>query len=364
MQKEMISRRQGFCIIAIFIWGSSVVMGGSSDAGEDSWLSLLLAFAYTVPVLLIYGRIMRLYPEKNIFEVLELVFGRIVGSVVIALISWYALHLCSIVLCNFSQFIEIVAMPETPQLPLIIVMLSITTYLSMSGVETLGRWAFATIFIIVGVVILTIIMALNHMDFTNILPVMAHDFSKIANGSLKVFSFPFGETVMILGIADAVKKQISPYKLFINAAAFGALVLLFVILRNIELLGNLTEIEYFPSYIAARLINIGDFITRIEGSISMNFIIAGITKITVCLLVAAKGIAHLLNISSYRRILIPVSMLALALSMMLYSSAMQMFGFMNVYPYYAMPFQVFIPVIAWLLGEIKIRRQKKLAAGR
>lgn len=364
MQKEMISRRQGFCIITIFILGSSVVMSGNSEAGQDSWLSLLLAFAFMVPVLLIYGRIMRLYPEKNIFEVLELVFGKIIGRVAIALISWYALHLCSIVLCNFSQFIEIVAMPETPQLPLIIIMLAVTTYLAMSGVETLGRWAFVSIFIILGIVLLTIIMALKHMDFTNILPVMEHDFSTIADGSFKLFSFPFAETVLFLGIADAVKKQISSYKLYINAAAFGALILLFVILRNIELLGNLTEIEYFPSYIAARLINIGDFITRIEGSISMNFIIAGITKITVCLLVAAKGIAHLLNVSSYRRILIPVSLLALALSVTLYSSAMQMYGFISVYPYYAIPFQVFIPVIVWLLGEIKIKRQKKLAAGR
>ncbi len=364
MQKEMISMRQGFCIIAIFIWGSSVVMGGSSEAGQDSWLCLLLAFAYAIPLLLIYGRIMRLYPEKNIFEILEIVFGKIVGRIFIILLSWYALHLCSVVLCNFSQFIEIVAMPETPQLPLIIVMLAVTVYLAMSGVETLGKWSFASMPVIVGVVIITIITALHHMDFSNILPVMGHDFSEIADGSLKLFSFPFAETVVFLGIADAVKKQTSPYKLYVYAAAFGALILLLVMLRNIELLGELTKIEYFPSYIAARIIDIGDVLTRIEGTISMNFIVSGVTKITLCLLVAARGIAHLIGVSSYRRILIPVSALALALSSALYNSAMQMFGFINVYPYYAMPFQVFIPVLVWLLAEIKIKRQKKLAAGR
>jgi spore germination protein KB len=135
-------------------------------------------------------------------------------------------------------------------------------------------------------------------------------------------------------------------------------------LRNIALLGPLAQIQYFPSYIAARIIDVGDVLTRIEGTISMNFIISGLTKISLCLLVAAKGIAHLLGVSNYRRILIPVSVLALAISVTLYTSAMEMFAFINVYPYYAMPFQVFIPILVWLLAEIKIKRQKKLAAGR
>ncbi len=364
MQKEMISMRQAFCIIATFIWGSSVVMGGSSDAGQDSWISLLLAFAWALPLYFIYGRVMRLYPEKNIFEILQIVFGKIAGGIIILLISWYALHLCSVVLCNFSQFIEIVAMPETPQLPLIIVMLAVTTYLAMSGVETLGKWSIVSLPIILSVAFLTIVLALHHMDFSNIMPVGEHSFSDIANGSLGIFSFPFAETVLFLGIADSVKKQTNSYKLYVYATGFGALILLLVMLRNIELLGSLTDIEYFPSYIAARIIDVGDILTRIEGTISMNFIVSGVTKITVCLLVAAKGIACLLGISSYRRILIPVSALVLALSTTLYTSAMQMFGFISIYPYYAMPFQVFIPVIVWLLGEIKIRRQKKLAAGR
>lgn len=363
MQREIISTRQAVCIIALFIWGSSVVMGGSSEAGNDSWLSLLLAFAFLIPLLLIDGRLMQLYPEKNLFDIFQAIFGKTGGKIFILFISWYALHLCAIVLCNFSQFIEIVAMPETPQLPLLIVMLAVTTYLAFSGVETLGKWSVVTTPIVIFVVVFTTVLSLSFIDFSNILPVMEHSFSEIASGSLKVFSFPFAETVLFLGIADAVKRQTNPYKLYFYACAFGMLVLLVVMLRNIELLGPLMRIEYFSSYIAARIIRVGDFLTRLEGSISMNFIISGVTKITLCLIVAAKGIAYLIGSPSYRRILIAVAVLVLALSVTLYGSAMQMFGFINAYPYYAMPFEVFIPVLLWLLAEIKTRRQKKLAAG-
>ncbi len=364
MQKEMISMRQAFCIIALFICGSSVVMGGSSEAGQDSWISLLIAFVGVIPILLFYARIIRLYPDKDIFEIFDILFGKIIGRIFTVLMSWYALHLCALVLVNFSQFIEIMAMPEMPQLPLMIVMLGVTAFLAASGVETLGKWSIIILPIFCFTVTLTVIMSLKQMDFSNILPVMGNDFSKIAAGSLKLFSFPLAETVLFLGLAGSIKRQTSPYKLFIYATAFTVLILLVVMVRNIELLGPaLMKIEYFPSYIAARIINVSDFLTRIEGTISMNFIISGITKITVCLLVATKGTAHLFGMPNYRKILIPVALLALSISAILYKSAMEMFAFIEAYQYYALLFQLIIPLIVWLFAEIKIRRQKKLAAG-
>jgi len=349
----------------MFICGSSVVIGGSSEAGQDSWISLLLAFACVIPIILFYARIMRLYPDKDIFEIFEVLFGKIIGRVFTVLMSWYALDLCALVVVNFSQFIEIMAMPETPQLPLMIVMLALTAFLAASGVETLGKWAVVTLPILCLIVAVTVIMALKQMDFTNILPIFGTGFSKIAAGSQRIFTFPLAETVLFLGLAGSIKKQTNPYKLYIYATSFAVLILLVVIVRNIELLGPaLMKIEYFPSYITARIINISDFLTRIEGSISMNFIMAGITKITLCLLVAAKGIAHLFGISNYRKILIPVSLLVLSISAILYKTAMEMFAFLETYQYYALLFQIIIPVIVWVFAEIKVRRQKKLAAGR
>ncbi len=364
MQKEMISMRQAFCIVALFICGSSVVIGGSSDADQDTWISMLLAFIGVIPFLLFYARIMRLFPQKDIFEIFDILFGKIIGKVFTLLISWYALHLCAMVLCNFSEFIEIVAMPETPQLPLTIVMLAVTVYIAFSGIETLGKWAIITLPLLSFVVALTIVISIKHMDFSNLQPVMGNEFSKIANGSLKLFSFPLAETVLFLGVAGAIKMKTNPYKLYVYAAAFAMLILLVVAVRNIALLGPaILKIEYFPSYVAARIINIGEFLPRIEGTISMNFIISGITKITVCLLVAVKGISHFFGVTNYRKILIPVSLLTLAVSAILYKSAMEMFAFIDVYPYYAALFEIIIPLIVWLFAEIKVFRQKKLAAG-
>lgn len=363
MQKEMISPRLAICILALFIFGSSVILGVSCDAEQDSWISVILASILTLPMILVYARIMKLFPEKDVFEIIEIVFGKIFGKCFIFLLTWYGLHLCALVLRNFSEFVEISIMPETPQLPIMLIMIVVVIYMALSGVKTMGRWSIGVIPFILFVVVLTTALAMPKMDFSNIQPVLEHDFKTILAGSYKLFTFPLAETVLFLALADAVKKEDSSYRVYLYAIFFGTIVLLVVILRNLFLLGSeVMCAEYFPSYMAARIINVADFMARIEGTIAMNFILAGIVKMVVCLIAATKGLAHLFHLANYKRLVFPVALLSVALCVSIYDNAMEMFDFLDVYQYYAIPFQIIIPLLIWIFAEIKVRRQKVPAA--
>lgn len=362
MGKELVTKRQAFCVIILFILGSTVIMGGSSEAEQDSWMSLLLAAATIVPLVIVYARIIRLYPGQDLFELLETLFGKILGKVFIVLMSWYALHLAALVLRNFSEFIQITSMPETPQLPLMIAMMVVTAYIAKSGIETLGRWSLAILPIVVLVVLTTTILAIPKMNFSNILPVMEHDFGTVAKGAFSMFTFPFAETVLFLCVAGAVKSADSPYKIYTKAIFAAVGILLIVVLRNLEIMGPATVgAKYFPSYSATRIIEVGDFLTRIEGVISMNFLLTGVVKISICLLAAAKGIARLFGINDYRRMVMPVGILVVALCAVVYDNTMQMFAFLPIYVYYALPFQIIIPLIVWITAEIKAKKRKNNA---
>lgn len=364
MQKETISWRQMLCIFLLFIFGSSVIVGVSGEAKQDSWISLLLAIALFLPVGLIYARIIRLHPGKDFFEILEILFGKIIGRLFIALFALYALHLGALVVRNFTEFTQIVALPETPQLALMVIIVFVTAFLAKSGIELLGRWSLIMLPIVLLVVVITVVLALKIMDFRHLLPVMDNNFAKISTGAHQIFSFPFAETVLFLCFASALKKEDSPYKLYTFAALAGGLILLVVVLRNFTVLGSaMAGAKYFPSYTAARVIGFGEFLTRIEGSITMNFVLAGVTKITVCLLAASKGAAHLLGYKDYRQIIVPVALLVLALCAIVYHNAMEMFAFLPTYSFYALPFQLFIPLLVWIVAEIKHRRKKGVAKG-
>ncbi len=361
MQKEMISKTQTVCILIMFMFGSNLVMGVTTKANQDSWISLILSAVLVLPTVLMYARIMRLYPEKDLFNLMEELFGKVLGKIVVLLMTWYAVHLCALVLRNFSEFIQIVAMPETPQLPIMIAMLLCTFYIAKSGVETFGKWSLAMLPVIILIILITVVFGFENMDFSNLFPVMEHDVQTLAKGAFLVYSFPFGETVLFLCIAGSFRKKDSPYKAYTFAILISLFFLVMVLFRNILVLGpSMSGAEYFPSYITARIINIGDFFTRVEGTISINFILAGIAKISLCLFAASKGTARLFGIQDYKRMVLPVGLLALALCPILYGSTMEMFNFLDIYQFYALPFQVAIPVAVWITAEIKTRKQKKL----
>lgn len=361
-EKETVSIQQAICIIILFIFGSTVVLGLSTDAGQDAWISLLLAVVLMIPILLVYARIMRLFPEKDLFDILIILFGNIPGKILITLMAWYALHLCALVLRNFSEFMQITMMQETPQLPLMAAMLLVTCYLSKSNAAVMGKWAIVMLPILFLTIIVTLILSAENMDFSTLQPIFAKDPVVLIHGAYQIITFPFAETVLFLCIANVLKRQDSPYKTYGWAIAISGFFLLAVFIRNLTVLGvPMVRAEYFPSYSTARILHIGDFLTRIEGTITMNFIVTGIVKIALCLTAASKGIAKLFNIQNHRQIILPVGLLALALCAIIYKSAMEMFGFLKYYQIYAIPFQIMIPGAAWIMAEIKTRKKRAAA---
>ncbi len=357
----MLSSRQAICIIVMFMFGSSVIMGVNTGVAQDSWICVLLAPFMALPMVLIYARIIKLFPEKDFFEIVEIVLGRIAGKIIVLLMSWYGLHLCALVLRNFAEFIGTSYMLETPQLVTLITMILVVVYMLYSGAVTLGKWCLVMLPILVFVVIITAILPAGKMDFTNLMPVLSHSAKRIAESTYQTFTFPYAETVLFLSLAGAVKKTVSPYKIYVYAIFIGTAILLLVVLRNILLMGPaVLGVEAFPSYVAVRIISIGDFIARVEGSIAMNLILAGIVKISVCLYAATKGTARLFGIANYRKILFPMSLSAVALSIIIYKSVMDMFAFVHIYTFYVIPFQIIIPLLIWIAAEIKVRREKPL----
>jgi spore germination protein KB len=128
-------------------------------------------------------------------------------------------------------------------------------------------------------------------------------------------------------------------------------------IRNIAILGNMLGSFYFPSYEAVSMISINNFIQRIEVSVAAVFIFGVFIKTSICLLVACKGIGKMFNLNDYRSVVIQIGLLMIYFSYIVYDNSMDMtYWAFKVYPYYAFPMQVIIPIIIWILGEIKVKK--------
>ncbi|WML33820.1 endospore germination permease [Clostridium sp. OS1-26] len=359
MNKEVITDKQGICLVIMFILGSTLLIGTGSIAENDTWLSIIIGTLLSIPVIMIYSRLLYLFPGKDLFDILYIVFGNIIGKILSIIYIWFSFYLGVLVLRNFSEFTNIIIYPDTPIVVPMIFFILLCIFAIKLGIEVLGRWS--EIFIIaniIAVILVAIILSSTQMEINNLLPVLYNGIKPVISGAFSALSFPFAETIVFTMVFSSFENRKSSYKIYFYGLIIGALILFINSLQNILVLGSDTMIiNYFPTYISLSIIRLGTFIERMEATVIIVLIINVFTKATLDMLATCRGIAKLLNIDDYRFLATPIALLTLVFSMFNFKSTMDMTNWaFKVWPYYAIPHQVILPVIILIAAEIKVRK--------
>ena len=359
MQREQITDKEAICLFIIFVLGSSLIIGIGGDADNDAWIAIIVGLIMAIPMLLIFSRILSLYQGKDLFDILNLTFGKVIGKMITILYIWYAFHLGALVLRNFGEFTNIVAMPETPMFVTMLCLGLVCIMAVKLGIEVLGRTTTYFFPVLVFILVLVQLLVIPQLHLHYIKPILGNGLTPVLKGGFSTFSFPFAETVIFMGIFSSLKTKKSPLKVYSWGILIAAIVMIITTIRNIAVLGNMINSYYFPSYAAVGTIKIGDFVERIEVTVSFVFVFNVFIKTSICLLVACKGFGKVLNLKDYRSIVIQMGLLMIYFSYTVYDNSMEMKNWaIRVYPFYAFPFQVILPIIIWIFAEIKARKIK------
>jgi spore germination protein KB len=355
MGKEKITQKQAVSMVALFVVGSAMVLGVSKESMQDAWIAYFAAFAAAVPVIYVYARILGRYPGKSFFDICTEVFGKIGGKIAAALFSWFALHLGALVMRNFSEFIQVTAFNEMPQTISLLCMAILSIWIVRRGAETMGRWSAIVLPVVIFVVVVTILLLVKDFHPSYLLPVGEY-LPQVPKDAWNGFSFPMAETVLFLGVLDTLKPGDRHGRAWLFGLSIGVAVLLFGgFLRNAMTLGFPLEKDLsFPSYGAVSIIIAGNFISRIENAVSTDLLLCGFIKISVCLMAASRGFASICGADDYRPYVAPVGLVMMALASVVYKNIMEMFAFIDIYPYYAFPVEVLLPLILCITAEIRL----------
>lgn len=356
MEKVRISDKQGIVLITMFILGSTLIMGTGGEAKQDMWIAILLSIMISIPVLLMYSHILSSYPGKDLFDILIVVFGKTAGKIISIPMIWFSIHLGTLVLRNYGEFIKTSVLPETPMIVSIISLGFIVAWGVKLGMEVLSRWAELFIIIVIGVIILVAFASIAFARPHNLLPILYNGFNPILKGAFSALTFPFGETVIFTMVFSSLNSRASARKVFLYGLFIGGFIVLYAAVRNIVVLGadSIANL-YFPSYHAVSRLSIGTFFQRFEVTVAIIFTIAGYTKICICLMAASIGISKLFDIKDYKLIVTPICIIMVYLSYIVYESTLQMKDWaFKIWPYYAILFQILIP--SAILASIYIKK--------
>lgn len=359
MNKEVISDGEGICLVILFIAGSTLALPTGSAAGSDLWLAILLAIIVAIPLYLIYARLLSLYPGKDLFDIVEIVFGKVFGKAIALVFVLYTFNLGVLVLRDQGEFLITVSLPETPMLVPMIMIMILCVMAVKAGIETLGRWSKLFVILNGPIPTITILMLIPLMDFNNIQPVLFNGVKPLLKGTLETLVFPFGDTVVFIMIFFALKSRKSSYNVLIKGLLFGGILIAGVSLAEVLVLGqDLYLANYYPNHTVAGKVSIGEILQRLEVVAIVATITSYFLKISVCLFAVTNGAAKILGLKDYRLIAVPVALLMCNFAYFAFDSIMAKYNWTSqVGPYYFLPFQVFLPIAVLIAAEIK-KRQK------
>jgi len=358
MKNEVISERQGIILIIMFILGNSLLIGPGGQAKQDAWLSIIIAISWAIILLLMFSRILSLYPGKDLFDIIQIVIGKFMGKIISILMIWFAFHLGTLVLRNLSEFTNALVLPDTP---VVVPMFFFTILLIWSlkeGIEVLGRWSEFFIWIAIIMFLTVSVLSISLMDISNLKPILNDGVKPIIKGAFSNFTFPFGETVVFTMVFSNISKIKSYKRTFIVALLIGGGLLFLGTLRNILVLGSETLSRvYFPSTMVISLIHLGDLIQRLEMTVIIEYLVCIFLKVSICIFAVCNGFSKVFGFNDYKFIATPVALLMLSFSFIIYKSTMEMSSWtINIYPYYSFVFEVIIPLVIFIMVEIKNKK--------
>lgn len=363
MEKEIISNKQGVTLLIMFILGSSLILSPGRNVGRDAWIAILFAMFISVPMLYIYTRLITVSPGRDFYDLQKILFGKVVGTVTTLLFALFSLHLGSMILRNFSEFIQAVSFPETPQFFTLIVMGTLCIFGAKCGIEVLARWSSFIFPVFFLAVIFLITFSIPNAELSNVKPILYNGLDPVVKSSIPIFAFPFAEVVLFTTLFNSLHNKKSTYKIFLIGTVVAGIMLSAVSVRNIAVLGAESIASYyFPTYNAISVISISSFFDRFEILVAVMFILSGFLKAAVCLYSASKGFSKIFNVNQYSEFAAPLGILMFTAASFAYENIMEMFKWAGeVYQYYAFPFLVLLPLVTLAFAEGKAGKLKKAA---
>ncbi len=359
MNVERISGKEFRNMMIMFILGSSLIAGGANYTKNDRWLADIIAIIVAIPILLMYGRIADINRNKDIYDVFYASLGKTFGTICTLLLFIFSLFVSSAVLRNLTEFIQVAFFPQTPKY-IVAIMAGLTAYYSIrKGIETVARGVSFVVSFVIALLVGTFLLSLTEMDFENIFPMFACPAKNLIRESITLLSFPYLETVFFLSMTPSLNKNDSPYKAFLTSHFVSGALLLLLFLRNLFVLGSeVISVLYYPSYITISLIDIADFVTRIEVIITTNYIFCIVLKASICMLSAAKALCKLTKSIDYKMHLLPVALFTIFYSGVVFEDTLDMFDSLRYTVYLNLIVQVLIIIATYIFTEIKHKRKR------
>jgi spore germination protein KB len=352
---EKIRASQFRFLIVSFIMGSTLLITMIDGiAGQSSWIVIILGFIVSVPFWLIYAHLSKRFPGKSLIQMNDIIFGRVIGKAVSMIYILYFFLLLTFNINDVSGFYTAYVMPETPQMVFIVVFVLVCAFAVQRGISAVAKISLLTAVYTIAAVLITTLMLIDKMDFSNFLPMLSEPAIKYVQSTHIAVVIPFLEVVSLLMVTPMIKDNKKLSRVWLSGGAIAALLILTIVVRDTAVLGAAAEILSDNSYEAIRLIRIGEFFTRIELLVGLNYTASLFVKNSVLYYVVVTAISQLLRIERSSPLILPIGSIAIVFAAVKVESAVIHTVWGAKYaPFFSLPCTVILPLLTVIIAALR-----------
>lgn len=349
--------------VACYIQSSSLLSSFFvSITRQDSWVIVLFALIICCPVVWIYARLIESFPSKNLFGILQTVYGKYLGNFFCGLYVLFFFILTSLNLSDLSEFVKATIMPQTPLVVLSITFLMTSAWaVYVGGLRQMVKYGFLMTMICLLIVIATIILTMNLMDFENFLPTMDLQPKKYVQATNIVVTIPFAEVIIFLMTTNHVQTgKRGFFPVFFGGVVIGCITILLVIMRDIAVLGNTISLFSMPSFETLRMVSVSQTLSRMEIVFAFILIALLFFKVTWLYYVTVISAKQILRFQDHRRLILLIGALAVTSGFILYPNSLaHNESGQKIVPLVWPIFEIILPLVTLIIAKFRGMTRKR-----
>jgi spore germination protein KB len=323
MNHSIKTKQLTFSVFTFILASSLLTSFLYSFAGNDSWVSVIIGYVASLVIIGIYVALAKRYPGCSLIEINDAVFGRIAGKAVSLCYIFYFFSIAVLNTRNLGDFTKSALLANTPISVIFVLFIFLCAYAVKKGPVKLNRFGTIFAFLTIAAILFNYSLLFNLTKPKFLLPALTHQMKNYLIGAHIVTMIPFCEIVIFMMFLPYMEQPGEFGKAIRNGLKLGACTLIFIVLRDITVLGEFVAILAFPTFSVIQLINIGDILTRLEIIYAIVLITILFYKVSLIYMATVDGIGRLFKFQSYEFLVHITGALIILYSMAIFKSSIE-----------------------------------------
>ena len=325
-------------------------------AKQSAWIATMFASLAGFISLWLVGTLGLRFPRHTLPQYGEILLGKTLGKIVGGAYVLYFLVVNILVIREFSDFLTITLMPETPGVIFNAIIVLIGAYAASKGIEVIARMAQFVLPLFLFPLVLILGMVTPNMELGKLQPFLEGGIAPVIWGSVVPASW-YGEIVVLVILLPMVNKP----REIKRKGALALLAALFFLTSDTlitltifgpDLIGDLL----FPFWYLVKYIEFGNYVQRMESLFVLVWMIGIVIKVAFFYYLVCFTTSQVLSLKGYKPILYIAALVQILGATFLFKNTPQLSEFLSHnWPPFGLLFEVGLPLI--LLAVAVIRRK-------